>query len=130
MPESAIARAVAAWAGVFGVVSFELFGQFGNVVTDRDALVCSAVACLGGMIGLDARVACWCPTGAPGALRRCVQRWPAIGRVRRGVLPARAAVGLVRCPEIGCAMGLAWFRAYFDGSFELPKAALEYIFET
>jgi drug/metabolite transporter superfamily protein YnfA len=54
MPEDAIARAVAAWAGVFGIVSFELFGQFENVVTDRDAFFGYAVACLGVMIGLDA----------------------------------------------------------------------------
>lgn len=57
MPEDAIARALAAWAGVFGIVSFELFGQFENVVTDRDSFFGYAVACVGVMIGLGARAA-------------------------------------------------------------------------
>jgi AcrR family transcriptional regulator len=54
VPDDVIARALAAWAGVFGMVSFELFGQFENVITDRGAFFGHAVACLGAVIGLDA----------------------------------------------------------------------------
>ncbi|HEY6278085.1 MAG TPA: TetR/AcrR family transcriptional regulator [Streptosporangiaceae bacterium] len=53
-PDDAVARALAAWAGTFGMVSFELFGQFENVVTDRDAYYDYAVTCMGRVIGLRA----------------------------------------------------------------------------
>jgi AcrR family transcriptional regulator len=52
VPDQVAARALAAWAGVFGLVSFELFGQFENVVTDRGAFFDHAVSCLGGMVGI------------------------------------------------------------------------------
>src|SRR5215470_10722395 len=52
VPDDAAARALAAWAGLFGLVSFELFGQFENVVTDRDAFFDYAASCLGRMAGL------------------------------------------------------------------------------
>ena len=48
------ARALATWASVFGLVSFELFGQFENVVTDRAGYFDHAVSCLGRVIGLPA----------------------------------------------------------------------------
>jgi len=48
------ARALAAWASVFGLVSFELFGQFENVVTDRGGYFDHAVTCLGRVIGIPA----------------------------------------------------------------------------
>ena len=35
VPESLLARGMAAWLLIFGTVSFELFGQFETVVTDR-----------------------------------------------------------------------------------------------
>ena len=54
VPDDVAARAVAAWAGVFGLVSFELFGQFENVVTDRGALFDHAARCLGRVIGIPA----------------------------------------------------------------------------
>jgi AcrR family transcriptional regulator len=54
VPDGVAARALATWAGVFGLVSFELFGQFENVVTDRDAFFDHAVTCLGAMIGIPA----------------------------------------------------------------------------
>ena len=54
VPDEVVARALAAWAGVFGMVSFELFGQFDNVVTDREAFFAHAVTCLGRLIGLPA----------------------------------------------------------------------------
>ena len=37
VPDDVAARTLAAWAALFGLVSFELFGQFENVVTDREA---------------------------------------------------------------------------------------------
>lgn len=52
VPDNVAAGALTAWAGVFGVVSFELFGQFENVVTDRDAFFDYAVGCLGRLAGL------------------------------------------------------------------------------
>jgi AcrR family transcriptional regulator len=37
VPDDVVARALGAWITLFGLVSFELFGQFNNVITDRDA---------------------------------------------------------------------------------------------
>ena len=54
VPDDVIARALTAWTGLFGLVSFELFGQFENVVTDRAAFFDHAVTCLAGLIGLPA----------------------------------------------------------------------------
>jgi AcrR family transcriptional regulator len=48
------ARALATWASVFGLVSFELFGQFENVITDRGGYFDHAVSCLGRVIGIPA----------------------------------------------------------------------------
>jgi len=48
------ARALATWASVFGLVSFELFGQFENVVTDCAGYFDHAVSRLGRAIGLSA----------------------------------------------------------------------------
>jgi AcrR family transcriptional regulator len=52
VPDDIAARSLAAWASVFGMVSFELFGQFENVVTDRAGFFDHAARCLGRMIGL------------------------------------------------------------------------------
>jgi AcrR family transcriptional regulator len=52
--DNVAARALAAWAGVFGLVSFELFGQFENVVSDRGAFFDHAAGCLGRVIGIPA----------------------------------------------------------------------------
>jgi Tetracyclin repressor-like, C-terminal domain len=54
VPDEAVARALASWAGLFGLVSFELFGQFENVVTDRSAYFGYACGCLAGLVGLPA----------------------------------------------------------------------------
>ena len=54
VPDDIVARTLASWAGLFGLVSFELFGQFENVVTDRDAFFCFAATCLGRLAGLPA----------------------------------------------------------------------------
>lgn len=52
VPDDVIAAAVACWAGLFGLLSFELFGQFENVITDRPAFFAHAMRCLGRMAGL------------------------------------------------------------------------------
>jgi AcrR family transcriptional regulator len=54
VPDDIVARTLASWAGLFGLLSFELFGQFENVVTDRDAFFSCAASCLGRMAGLPA----------------------------------------------------------------------------
>ena len=54
VPDDVTARTVAAWAGLFGLVSFELFGQFENVVADREAYFHYAASCLGRLAGLAA----------------------------------------------------------------------------
>jgi AcrR family transcriptional regulator len=54
VPDEVIALALATWASVFGLVSFELFGQFENVVTDRSGYFDHAVTCLGRVIGIPA----------------------------------------------------------------------------
>ena len=54
VPDHVAAGALVAWSGLFGVVSFELFGQFENVVTDRDPFFDHAAAMLGCLAGLPA----------------------------------------------------------------------------
>ena len=61
VPDEVIAAALTAWAGVFGLISFELFGQFNNVITDRPAFFGHAAAGLGALFGL--------PTETPGKPR-------------------------------------------------------------
>ena len=53
-PDHIAATALVAWSGLFGLVSFELFGQFENVVTDRAAFFDHAAACLGRLTGVPA----------------------------------------------------------------------------
>ena len=52
VPDDVIAAAVTCWCGLFGLLSFELFGQFENVITDRAAFFEHAVRTLGRMAGL------------------------------------------------------------------------------
>jgi AcrR family transcriptional regulator len=54
VPDQVAAGALTAWSGLFGLVSFELFGQFENVVTDRAAFFDHAAARLGSLTGLPA----------------------------------------------------------------------------
>ena len=54
VPDEVAAGALIAWSGLFGLVSFELFGQFENVVTDRAAFFDHAAACLGRLTGVPA----------------------------------------------------------------------------
>jgi len=52
LPEPAAAELIAAWAQLFGLVSFELFGQFANVTEARDAFFEHAVTRLADGVGL------------------------------------------------------------------------------
>jgi hypothetical protein len=52
VPDDVAARALIAWVGLFGLVSFELFGQFENVITERDEFFRYAAASLGRFAGL------------------------------------------------------------------------------
>lgn len=52
LPDDVVARAVTAWAGIFGMVNFELFGQFDNVVEDRAALFDHSIRNLGRLVGI------------------------------------------------------------------------------
>ena len=54
VPDEVAIGALTAWSGIFGVVSFELFGQFNNVVTDNAAYFDRAVTDLGRLMGLAA----------------------------------------------------------------------------
>jgi AcrR family transcriptional regulator len=54
VPDPIAAGALVVWSGLFGLVSFELFGQFENVVTDRAAFFDHAVQSLGRLAGLPA----------------------------------------------------------------------------
>jgi AcrR family transcriptional regulator len=52
LPEEVIAKALYAWVTLFGMVSFELFGQFNNVITDRDAFFDHAMTWQARLLGL------------------------------------------------------------------------------
>jgi AcrR family transcriptional regulator len=52
LPPEAITALVAAWAQLFGLVSFELFGQFNKVVEDREAFFRHAATGLAHGVGL------------------------------------------------------------------------------
>jgi AcrR family transcriptional regulator len=55
VPDDVIARAATVWPGLFGAVSFELFGQYDNVVSELDAVFDYAMRGLGRLIGLPER---------------------------------------------------------------------------
>ncbi|MEU4091487.1 TetR/AcrR family transcriptional regulator [Streptomyces sp. NPDC026673] len=52
LPARVIPSLIAAWAQLFGLVSFEVFGQFNNVVEARDDFFDHAVAGLAHQVGL------------------------------------------------------------------------------
>ncbi|MFJ9887107.1 TetR/AcrR family transcriptional regulator [Streptomyces sp. NPDC091287] len=54
VPPAAVAALVAAWAQLFGLISFELFGQFNRVVEAREPLFRQAVGDLARSVGLRA----------------------------------------------------------------------------
>ncbi|MFC0861240.1 TetR/AcrR family transcriptional regulator [Sphaerimonospora cavernae] len=53
VPGDVVARAVIAWTSLFGMVSFELFGQFNNVIEHRAELFEHNMACLARLLGLS-----------------------------------------------------------------------------
>jgi len=52
LPPDALARALTAWTQLFGSISFELFGQTRNVITDHDALFETSTRAMAAHIGL------------------------------------------------------------------------------
>lgn len=52
LPPEAVTALAAAWAQLYGLVGFELFGQFNNVVEDREAFFRNAAAQLAHGVGL------------------------------------------------------------------------------
>ncbi|GLW08626.1 TetR family transcriptional regulator [Microtetraspora sp. NBRC 13810] len=52
VPDDVIARAVMAWTGLFGMVNFELFGQFNNAILDPATLFDHNMTALGRVLGL------------------------------------------------------------------------------
>lgn len=52
VPDDIAARAVTAWSGLFGTVSFELFGTFNNTIMDGAAYFDHSMALLGRLVGL------------------------------------------------------------------------------
>ncbi|MEU5403968.1 TetR/AcrR family transcriptional regulator [Streptomyces sp. NPDC005963] len=52
LPPSVAVALIAAWSQVFGLISFELFGQFHRVVEERDAFFTQAVGRLADGVGL------------------------------------------------------------------------------
>ncbi|MEN3536544.1 TetR/AcrR family transcriptional regulator [Microbispora sp. ZYX-F-249] len=52
VPDDVITRAIVAWTGLFGMVSFELFGQFTNTITHRAELFDHNMTCLARLVGL------------------------------------------------------------------------------
>ncbi|MEU6882525.1 TetR/AcrR family transcriptional regulator [Streptomyces sp. NPDC046712] len=55
LPPALVAALVAAWSQLFGLVSFEVFGQFNRIVEEREEFFTAAVARLGRDAGLLSR---------------------------------------------------------------------------
>jgi AcrR family transcriptional regulator len=54
VPDDVVVRALTAWTGLFGLVSFELFGQYDSVVVHRDVWFDTACRRLARLVGLRA----------------------------------------------------------------------------
>ncbi|KUL32251.1 TetR/AcrR family transcriptional regulator [Streptomyces regalis] len=52
LPAAVAPRLAAAWAQLFGLISFEVFGQFNQVIDDRDTLFEKTVVALAHQVGL------------------------------------------------------------------------------
>ncbi|NEE45453.1 TetR/AcrR family transcriptional regulator, partial [Streptomyces sp. SID8455] len=52
LPPPAVLALVAAWAQLFGLISFELFGQFNRLVEEREPLFRQAAGELARSVGL------------------------------------------------------------------------------
>ena len=53
VPPGVLVRAVIAWTQLFGMISFELFGQFAGSFDPADALFAHAVSCLAAFVGFE-----------------------------------------------------------------------------
>lgn len=53
VPDDVMARAFTAWAALYGTVSFELFGQYNNVIEERTAYFDHTMTLLARLIGLQ-----------------------------------------------------------------------------
>ncbi|WP_182874725.1 TetR/AcrR family transcriptional regulator [Microbispora sp. H10670] len=51
--DDVVTRALVAWTGLFGMVSFELFGQFNNVIEHRAELFDHNMTCLAHLLGFS-----------------------------------------------------------------------------
>ena len=51
VPDDVTAAALGCWTALFGMISFELFGQFNNVITDTAAYFDRGLADLGRLVG-------------------------------------------------------------------------------
>ncbi|MFC4059475.1 TetR/AcrR family transcriptional regulator [Planomonospora corallina] len=54
VPDEVVARALAAWTGLFGWVNFELFGQFNGVILDPAPAFEHTMRCHAALLGLPA----------------------------------------------------------------------------
>jgi hypothetical protein len=54
LPPDVLASTLVAWSQLFGLISFELFGQTQNVITAHDELFDAATATMAALIGLPA----------------------------------------------------------------------------
>ncbi|MBT2488350.1 TetR/AcrR family transcriptional regulator [Streptomyces sp. ISL-96] len=68
LPPPVVAALVAAWSQLFGLISFELFGQFNRIVEDRDTFFAYSAENLAHTVGLiGGRAAGGVPFAAPGS---------------------------------------------------------------
>jgi hypothetical protein len=52
VPTTVLVRGLVAWTQLFGIVNFELFGQFNNTIDDAGALVDRSLQLMAAFIGL------------------------------------------------------------------------------
>jgi AcrR family transcriptional regulator len=55
LPDELVVRMLAAWSQIFGLVSFEIFGQTRNVIHDHAALLDATTEQMAALLGLDGR---------------------------------------------------------------------------
>jgi AcrR family transcriptional regulator len=68
LPPAVVVALVAAWSQLFGLISFELFGQFNRIVEERDAFFAHSAARLAHEVGLRrAHTAGTDPAGSSGS---------------------------------------------------------------
>ncbi|MGH8880774.1 MAG: TetR-like C-terminal domain-containing protein, partial [Stackebrandtia sp.] len=87
--DTAISRAISAWVGLYGWLGFELFGQFNNVLADRDSAFAQQIDCLSALLGLSTNVLGLgrrAPSGDPSPKVRIAGR----GGIRGSVYPTRS----------------------------------------